>query len=145
MMGHRMGEGERLHAERRNKFWRILGGLLLLGFVTGLISGGLLGITEKGPTDWPAWVPIAGTIGIVLVAIGLIYGSWRFFVSVDEVEVADNLWGSLVGFYAYSILFPGWWGLHRLGVTPEPDHWVIFGAAMCIAVLVYFYRKLRYS
>lgn len=140
-----MGEGEKLHAERRNKFWRILGGLVLLGFVTGLFSGGVLGLTEDGPRDWPSWVPLAGTIGVALSALGLVYGSWRFFTSVDEVEVADNLWGSLIGFYAYAILFPGWWALDRLGVTDEPNHWFIFGASMIIAVLVYFYRKFRFS
>ena len=93
------GEGERLYAAQRKRFWRILGGLLLLGFATGLIGSAALNIADSGSADWPAWAPLAGTIGVVLVAIGVAYGSWRFFTSVDEVEIADNLWGSLVGFY----------------------------------------------
>ena len=51
---------------------------------------------------------IVGAIGVVVLAIGAAYGSWRFFTSVDEVEVADNLWASLIGFYAYASSFrPG--------------------------------------
>ena len=50
---------------------------------------------------------LAGAGGVIIAALLAIYFSWRFFVSVDEVEVADNLWGSLIGFYAYAMLLPG--------------------------------------
>ena len=79
---------------------------------------------------------------MVLVAIGVAYGSWRFFTSVDEVEIADNLWGSLVGFYLYAILFPSWWALHKLGQVPEPNDWAILFASMFTALAVYGYRKV---
>ena len=136
------GEGERLYAAQRKRFWTILGGLLLLGFATGLIGSVVMNVADNGSRDWPAWAPLAGTIGVVLVAIGVTYGSWRFFTSVDEVEVADNLWGSLVGFYFYAILFPTWWALNKLGQVPEPNDWTILTASMFAALGVYFYRKL---
>jgi len=140
-----MGEGERLHSERRKRFWRIMGGLLSLGFVTGIVAGFALQVSGTGETTWPAWAPVAGTVGVVVAALGTAYGSWRFFVSVDEVEVADNLWGSLIGFYVYAILFPAWWALNKLGQVPEPNHWAIFLASMLAALAVYAYRKVRYN
>lgn len=136
------GEGERLYAAQRKRFWTILGGLLLLGFATGVVGSVALNVADNGSGAWPAWAPLAGTIGVVLVSIGVAYGSWRFFTSVDEVEVADNLWGSLVGFYVYAILFPAWWALNKLGQVPEPNDWTILMASMFAALGVYFYRKL---
>ena len=139
-----MGEGERLHSERRKRFWRILGGLAAIGFVTGAVAQFALDVSESGHTDWPAWAPAAGAIGVVVVALAVAYGSWRFFVSVDEVEVADNLWGCLIGFYVYAILFPAWWALNKLGQVPEANDWVVFFAAMLSSLAVYVYRKVRY-
>ena len=140
-----MGEGERLHSERRKKFWRIMGGLLAVGFVTGIVAGFALQVSDTGQDNWPVWVPAVGSIGVVFVAFAVAYGSWRFFVSVDEVEVADNLWGSLIGFYVYCILFPAWWAMHKLGVVLEPNDWAIFVTSMFAALIVYGYRKIRFS
>jgi uncharacterized membrane protein len=140
-----MGEGERLHSERRKKFWRILGGLAAIGFVTGAVGQFAISVSEHGQANWPSWAPLAGTIGVIIVAIAVAYGSWRFFVSVDEVEVADNLWACLIGFYVYAILFPAWWALHKLGQVPEVNDWAVFMAAMLSSLAVYGYRKIRFS
>ena len=146
MMGRiEMGEGERPHSERRKRFWSIMGWLLALGFITGGVAGFALQVSDDGHANWPAWAPAAGTVGVVLVAISVAYGSWRFFVSVDEVEVADNLWGSLIGFYVYAILFPAWWATYKLGVIAPPNDWAVFITAMFAALIVYGYRKVRYS
>ena len=139
-----MGEGERLHNERRKRFWRIMGGLVALGFVTGIVAQFAMSISASGQ-DWPAWAPVAASIGVVLVAVAVAYASWHFFVSVDEVEVADNLWASLIGYYAYIILFPAWWALHKLGQVPEPNHWAILLVSGLLALAVYAYRKVRYN
>ena len=139
------GKGEQLHSERRKRFWRIMGGLLLLGFVTGIVAGFALRVSDTSNANWPAWTSVAGTIGVVFVALAVAYGSWRFFANVDEVEVADNLWGSLIGFYFYAILFPAWWALDKLGQAPEPNDWAVFLSSMFVALAVYGYRKVRYS
>ena len=137
------GEGERLYAQRRKRFWMILGGLALVGMAGGFISGFVAGFADaRGVTVEPLYGTV-GAAGIVLIAIFAAYFSWRFFVTVDEVEVADNLWGSLIGFYTYAILFPSWWLLARLGKAPEPDDWIIFAASMIAALAVYAIRKWR--
>ena len=135
------GEGERLHSERRKQFWKILGLLALIGCVGGFISGFVAGYSDASHMTLPDWLLTAAAAAIVLTAIGAAYGSYRFFVSVDEVEVADNLWGSLIGFYAYALTFPTWWLLARLGKASDPDQWVIFAIAMVTATAAYFFRK----
>ena len=137
------GEGERLYAAQRKRFWTVIGVLALLGLVTGFVAGFVSGFADaRGMTVEPLYGTV-GAAGVVLMAILFAYFSWRFFVAVDEVEVADNLWASLIGFYAYAILFPAWWALARLGKAPEPDDWTIFGAAMVTATVAYAIRKWR--
>ena len=78
-----------------------------------------------------------------MASVLFLYGSWRFFANVDELELLDNLWGSLVGFYAYGVTFPAWWALNKLGYLPEPNDWVIFNIALVTALAAYLYRKWR--
>ena len=136
------GDGEKLHADRRRRFWLTLGGLAGVGFVVGLVGQGAVEASKR-TGQLPEWTSTAGAIGVVVAALLVIYGSWRFFVSVDELEIADNLWGSLIGYYWYGILFPAWWALDKLGWVPEPNHWAIFLSSMIVAALVYLYRKWR--
>ena len=136
------GEGERLHAARRRKFWILIGGLAGIGAVAGFGTGFVEDNLIRGGQVDPG-LATAVSIGIVVVAILAAWASWRFFATVDEVELADNLWGSLIGFYAYAFLFPAWWALWKIGRAPEPDDWLIFGAAMVTAVLAYLVRKWR--
>ena len=135
------GEGERLHSARRRHFWLLLGGLALLGAVAGFFTGFLHGHDEAGGGAVDPSVATMGAVGVVVMAIAVAYASWRFFVTVDELEVADNLWASLIGFYAYAILFPAWWALWRLGRVSEPDDWAIFGTSMIVACVAYLVRK----
>ena len=136
------GEGERLHSARRRKFWVLIGGLAAIGAVAGFGTGFVEDNLINGGQIDPG-LATAASIGIVVVAILAAWGSWRFFVTVDEVELADNLWGSLIGFYAYALLFPAWWALWKIGRAPEPDDWLIFGAAMVTATVAYLVRKWR--
>ncbi len=137
------GEGERLYAAQRKRFWTIIGGLALVGMVVGFAAGFVSGFADaRGLTVEPLYETV-GAAGVILMAILGAYLSWRFFVTVDEVEVADNLWGSLIGFYAYAILFPVWWALHELHKAPEPDDWAIFAVALITALAAYAIRKWR--
>lgn len=133
------GEGERLHAQQRKRFWLTIGGLMLIGFVAGLV-GSYVERVETGDAVSPG-MQLAAAAGVILVAALAAFGSWKFFANVDEVEVADNLWGSLVGFYAYAILLPVWWALWKLGLVGDPNDWAIYGASMMVALAAYFYRK----
>jgi hypothetical protein len=133
------GEGERLHAAKRRRFWWTLGGLAVVGALAGAVGQTAIEIAKGGPL--PAWTATWGGVGVVMVVLLVVVGSWRFFATVDELELADNLWASLVGFYWYVILFPAWWALHKLGWTTAPDQWAIFVSAMLASCAVYFFRK----
>lgn len=138
-----VGEGERLHAERRRRFWYIIAGIGVLGMLTGMFGSMIFDFSGGQPGSLS---PAATSLAVVALAASVLlfaYGSWRFFATVDEVELADNLWGSLIGFYAYAILFPAWWALHKLEQAPEPDDWTIFTVAMVTAMLAYAFRKWR--
>ena len=135
------GDGERLHSAQRKRFWGILGALALVGFAGGFVGIVVTDVSEGA--KFPAWTRPVAAVGVVIVAILAALGSWKFFTDVDEVEVADNLWGSLIGFYWYAILFPSWWALNKLGRVPEIDHWAIFFSSMAVALIAYFYRKWR--
>lgn len=135
------GEGERLEAGRRRKFWTLILGLAGVGAVGGFVFGFAAGYADS--TDHPLArdVRLAAAAALLLSLFGAAYLSWRFFKSADEVEVADNLWGSLIGFYAYCFTFPAWWALSWLRLAPEPDGVAIFAAAMTAAAAAYGYRK----
>ena len=137
------GEGERLEAERRKTFWRLILGLAAAGAIGGFAFGFSAGWAEASGHELSDTARTLAGAALLLSAILGLYGSWRFFVTVDEVEVADNLWGSLVGFYLYAFTFPVWWGLNRLRLAPEPNDWVIFAAALVSALAAYGVRKWR--
>ena len=137
------GEGERLHAQRRRHFWLTIAGLVVIGFIGGLV-GSYIRRLDAGAVATPGIVWLAAA-GVIILAVAALFASWKFFVSVDEVEVADNLWGSLVGFYAYATLLPVWWALSKLGLVVEPNHWAIYGVSLVTAFLAYAYRKWQFS
>ena len=136
------GEGERLYADQRKRFWAIIAGLALIGALTGFVGAFIIQHEHFGTGASPQMLTLAAA-GIVLVAFLSAYASWRFFATVDELELADNLWGSLIGFYAYAILFPVWWALNAIGRAPEPDDWLIYLFSVTVALAAYAYRKFR--
>lgn len=146
MMGGPMtdGEGERLERTRRRKFWSVLGWV----FVAGLVAGGVFGFVEghHGAEfgDSLRAAPDAVVIAMLAAAIAAFtYGCWVFARAIDEVELADNLWGSTASYYAYAILFPAWWVLSKAQIAPPPDHWLIFFVSLGAGLAVYFWRKWR--
>ena len=136
------GDGEQLHQLQRAGFWKLLGKIGVLGLVCGLV-GGLALVNSESGTPLPPMLKLIGAAGVFVTSLVFAYASWRFFVSVDEVELADNLWGSTFGFYTYGILFPAWWALAKLGFAPDPNHWVIFGATLVAGAIAYGVRKWR--
>ena len=131
------GEGERREATQRRTFWTILGGLGaaggLAGFTYGFFSSGAFKTED---------VPVVAIIGAVAIMVLIFaYGTWRFFDSIDELEMVDNLFSSTVGLYVYATLFPVWWVLSRLGVTEEPNDWAIFACALISSASAYVWRK----
>lgn len=139
-----MMDGEHLHAAYRKRFWRTLMlvglGSIPIGFAVGFGAGRTKG-NFSAFWDWaPDWLVLL-LLGLALFSI--LFGSWRFHRSVDEVELLDNLWGSWAAYGVYALLFPSWWVLSKARITGEPNHWAIFFAALGAGMALYLWRKWR--
>ena len=139
-----MMDGEKLHDENRKRFWRTLGiaglGGVPIGFAVGLGSGLFDGELNAFWSWAPDWLVLL-LIGISVASIS--YGTWRFYRAIDEVELQDNLWSNAAAYGAYALLFPCWWALGQAGMTPPPNHWAIFLAALVAGLAAYAIRKWR--
>ena len=115
---------------------------MLLGLVTGLVAGALLAVGAEREAPLSPMMAGIATAVIALALAAIVYGSWRFFVSVDEVEVQDNLWACLIGFYAYAILFPAWWLMARIRPPPVSRPVGDVDAVLMVSgTAAYAYRK----
>ena len=147
MMGEVMteaGEGEQQEARRRRIFWMCVGGMLIAGMVLGLFTG--ITAASKDIASAEIWTKIPQSLAVGVIAVSLaafVYGCWRFYKAIDEVELVDNLWASTAAYYLYATLFPVWWALGKADVLPEPSDWGIYFAALGGGALAYLWRKWR--
>ena len=144
MMGEVMskGEGELLEDGRRRKFWRVIGSIFIAGMVLGAVIGFVAAHNDVPIEETFSALPDA--VVIAFLAFGIVaftWGCWAFVKSIDEVELADNLWGSTASYYAYAVLFPSWWVLGQAGITVPPNHWLIFFLSLAAGMAVYGFRK----
>lgn len=128
---------ERLRA-RRAKFWKTILVFIGIGAVAGFVTGLATGLAGKDNTMMPS----LALLGVIAGNIGLVVTSIWFYRSVDELEIADNLWASMIGFYVYAAALPSWWVLVEAGITPAINHWAIYIASLAAATIVYLWRKL---
>ena len=54
------GDGERLHAAQRKRFWGIIVLLMGIGLAAGFVGGFAVGFTEKQGTGLDPWMRDAG-------------------------------------------------------------------------------------
>ena len=143
MMGAAM-EGEQRHAEHRRRFWRTLGIAGIGGIPVGFAVGFGAGYTGGDFDAFWNWAPDSLVIGLLAFSLAaILYGSWRFYKSIDEVELLDNLWASSAAYSAYVLLFPLWWVLAKTDMAPPPNDWVIFLVALGSGLAFYLGRKWR--
>ena len=146
MMGEVMskGEGELLERGRRRKIWRVVGLLFVSGMILGAVTGFVGAHNDVPIEDVFVALPDAAVIALVAAMFAIFtWGCWAFTKAIDEVELADNLWASTAGYYAYAVLFPSWWAFGQAGITAPPDHWLIFFLSLAFGMAVYGYRKWR--
>lgn len=96
--------GERAEESRRNRFWLLMAGFMLVG---GVIGAALV-VARDGNGALPAVAAIAVTV-LLVVALG--GGSWYFYRDIDELERRDNLIAGVVALHFYVILYPCWYFL----------------------------------
>lgn len=136
------GEGEVMEARRRRLFWITIGTIVSVGAVIGFVAGATAAITDLAIDEIWRELPPSLVIGLaVFTLVGFSYGTWRFAMAADEVEIADNLWGSTASYYVYAVMFPIWWALGKANILPEPHDWAIYFAALAGGGVIYLWRK----
>jgi len=139
------GEGERLLAARRRRFWGWLAALGVMGGIAGAVSGFITGHENLG-MDAVTALPTAVKYGIVaLLVAAFLVGCLGYWRAIDELEIMDNLWSSTASYYAFAILIPAWWLLWKMEGAPEPNLWTIFFASLLVGLAVYGWRKWQAS
>ena len=126
---------EKLRAKRR-RFIRYVALTCLAFAVGGLVVGFASAAAEDAAI--PPWILLPL---IAASLVGFVVFSRNYFRRVDEVDLLDNLWASLIGMYFYIVAFPLWTLLDRVGYIGPPDHWLIWGATLALSMTAYLYRK----
>ncbi|MEQ7872453.1 hypothetical protein ABDK56_00385 [Sphingomonas sp. ASV193] len=139
--------GEIAERARRSRTWRALMTVAAIAMPVGLIAGAMTGYSVgRGAGLAEATGALPPTLFIaaaILYPLAIVIGTWRFVKTIDEVELADNLWASAAGFYFYSVAFPCWWALSMAGVAAAPGGWILYIASLIAGTAVYALRKLR--
>lgn len=131
------GSGEARLNRRRRSFWNYCLISVVIAMVVGMVNGVGAIMVERGQlTPW------------LLVAVGVLtLGGFTWFTRdylrrIDELDLLDNLWACLIGFYCYIVALPSWYFLHDIGLVPEPDQYIIYAAILIVTTLAYLFRKL---
>ncbi|WP_336986527.1 hypothetical protein [Altererythrobacter aquiaggeris] len=107
------------------------------GVVVGMASGIFQGLIAVGSI--PAWT----IIPVIIIALGgMIRATNLYFHKVDELDLADNLWASLIGLYFYFAALPVWWIINQVGLAGPPDQWAVYTFTLAFTGAAYLARKL---
>ena len=134
-----VGTGEQLDRQRRRRKGIIIGGLVIVGFVGGFITG----YTEAeslftGPRTWPAPMSIGLAIAYVAAVIG---GGIAISRQTDEFELQAQYKAVAVAAASYMLIYPPWFLLWMADLVREPMHGVLFLLFwLSLALSSLFYR-----
>ena len=129
--------GEQKLKSRRMAFYRYVATAGLIAAAIGFGGGSIISMVREG------LIPgVVVLLLMVVVAVVFIWFCFDYFRRVDELDMMDNLWATMIGFYAYIVAFPSWSMLHDARVTSEPDQWAIWTGTIIVSVIAYFIRKL---
>lgn len=122
---------------RRSAFIRYLAMAALVSFGAGLGTGFLSGLFESG--QLPIWTLYACW---AVVLAGMAWFTRDYFRRIDELDLADNLWSHLIGYYLTLWAFGLWYLLYDLGRAPEPTALPVMLFMIVATFVVYGARKL---
>jgi len=129
--------GEARLKSRRKRLIRFCAVAFIISAVAGLATGVVSDLYDDGVL--PGW-SIFVCWGIALA--GFVCFTWEYLRRVDELDLLDNLWACLVGFYFYIVAMPSWYLFEDLGLAPAVNHLVIYAATFGASVVAYIFRKL---
>ncbi|MEP3051333.1 MAG: hypothetical protein ABJP48_09540 [Erythrobacter sp.] len=129
--------GEEMLKSKRRSFWRYIALSMVLAMFAGLIGGVLNQLYLHG--DVPLFIPLAA---IAVVAIGFLWFSFDYFRRVDELDLQDNLWSHMVGFYGGLAFFGVWFFCADLGLADQPTALPVLAVMLVVTFITYLLRKM---
>jgi len=130
----------RLRANRR-RYGRVMGGLMLAGGVIGAVVG--LALATNHFSVGGERMQVVALLAVPALVIAVLVGSWKYFTTVDELEVDANKWAGLIAINFYALLWASWWAFAAVGLTGAPDGNVAFLLTMLIATITFLWRRFR--
>ena len=137
------GQGEKLERSRRGRKLVILGGLGLVGLVTGfmvgmqdadsLFTGGTI-------RSWPPAMAIGIALSFLAATIG---GGLALARQTDEFERLAQYKAAAAAGLVYMLAYPVWFALWMGDLAPEPMHAVLFGLFWLSLALALLFHKFR--
>ena len=135
------GAGEKLDRQRRRRKWIIIGGLAIIGFVGGFITGFTEADTMfSGPRAWPAPLSIGLAVAYLATLLG---GGIALARHTDEFELQAQYKAVAAAAAAYMLIYPPWFVLWMADLVREPMHGVlflVFWLSLALASLFYRFR-----
>ena len=129
--------GEARLKSRRSGFLRYV----ILSFAAALVVGMVSGLAAFLVDDqvMPGWVLIVGWIAAV---VAMIWFTRDYFRRIDELDLLDNLWSSMIGLYFFIIAYGTWFVFDLAGMAGEPDSQALFVLTLTATFAAYGLRKL---
>lgn len=129
--------GEQRLRARQRAFIRYCAIALVAAFGAGIGSGYIGGLVADGRL--PVWLIY---ITSALFAIGFAWFTRDYLKRIDELDLMDNLWAALFGFFFYFTAFPIWNSLAAFELAPAVDNWLLWIATTIVMFAAYCLRKL---
>ena len=136
-----MGPGERASKARSRRVMMTLGGLMLGGAVLGLVGAFVENEAPAGNGTFPPAFAIGAVVFYLVLIAG---GCWRYYRSIDELELKNNYVGAIWGVNIYMTLYPCWYLLWKGGMVPEPMHDTLFVITVAATMVAYLWHKFRF-
>lgn len=118
------GSGEAAERAQRRRRLTVLGGLIVVGLVSGFLVGFHEG--QQGFDSAQGWPP-ALALGVVAAYLAAVVGGGIALTRhMDEIEIQMSAKAGGLAGSAYIIVYPVWFALWQGGFVREPIHWVLF-------------------
>ena len=136
------GTGEQLNRQRLRRKRIIIGGLIIVGFVSGFI----VGFNEAdawftgSDSTWPVPLAIGLTVSYLAAIVG---GGIAIGRHTDEFELATQYKAVAAASAGYMLIYPPWFVLWMADLVREPMHgilFLVFWASLALASLFYRFR-----
>lgn len=133
-----LSPGEQRHRQRRRAFWAYSVAGLAVALPVGMCIGYLLRQGVDG-----VYSPAAALIAMAIATAAFVWFSIGYYRRLDELDLADNLWGAFIAVHVLLVGFPTWAMLHILELTPAPSAEGLYFGTIGATFLGYGWRKLR--